>query len=99
MWIREGRTETACIAAATPVTVSEPSSPSEPTVSNIIQPTCATVSGAIHFTPQVGVEYSVGSGFQSDEAFSALTPGSYTLTVRTVPYTHLRAHETRRNIV
>jgi hypothetical protein len=75
-------TDTTCVSTVTLITIAEPLPPSVPTVSNIIQPTCATVSGAIHFTPQVGVEYSVGSGFQSDEAFSALTPGSYTLTVR-----------------
>jgi hypothetical protein len=74
--------DTTCISSATPVTVTEPSPPSIPTTSSIIQPTCASNSGTILFASQVGVEYSVGSGFQAGESFSGLIAGTYTLTVR-----------------
>jgi gliding motility-associated-like protein len=77
-------TDNTCVTnAASTVTINAaPSAPSVPTVSSTIQPTCAVPTGTIVFSTQAGVEYSVGSGYQASEAFSGLTAGTYTLSVR-----------------
>jgi gliding motility-associated-like protein/uncharacterized repeat protein (TIGR01451 family) len=72
-----------CISSVNNVTVNtQPSPPSAPTVADVTQPTCSTATGTIVFATQTGMEYSVGSGYQTSATFSGLTPGIYTLTVR-----------------
>jgi gliding motility-associated-like protein len=61
-----------------------PSEPAIPAVSGTTQPTCATPSGTIVFNTQAGVQYSVGSGYQANETFSGLVPGTFTLSVRNI---------------
>jgi hypothetical protein len=58
--------------------------PLAPTASEITQPSCANPTGAITIATQSGVQYSIGSGFQSSSVFPNLSPGTYTLTVRKV---------------
>ncbi|MEI6678011.1 MAG: cadherin-like domain-containing protein, partial [Mariniphaga sp.] len=72
-----------CISSVNNITVNaQPSPPSAPTVAGVTQPTCSTSTGTIVFATQTGMEYSVGSGYQTSATFSGLTPGIYTLTVR-----------------
>lgn len=83
--VRNSADHTCTTAAASTVTINNiPSAPSAPTVSSITQPTCGAPSGTLVFNNQAGVEFSVGSGYQAGTSFSALTPGIYTLTVRSV---------------
>ena len=60
-----------------------PSPPSTP-VASATQPTCGVPSGTITFTAQTGAEYSIdnGANYQSGVSFTGLTPGAYTLRVR-----------------
>jgi len=74
-----------CITAATAtVTLITPVTPSVPAVASVTQPTCSDPAGTIVFATQSGVEYSVGSGYQSSPIFSGLSPATYTLTVRSI---------------
>jgi len=56
--------------------------PSAPTVSSIVQPTCAVTTGTIVFSTQSNVEYGVDGVYQASSNFSGLGAGSKTLTVR-----------------
>jgi uncharacterized protein (TIGR02145 family) len=58
--------------------------PSVPTFANISQPNCAVTTGTIAFNPQTGVEYSLGSGYQTNPVFSSLASGSYNPSVRRI---------------
>ncbi len=74
-----------CITpAASTVTLTAAVAPAVPTVASTLQPTCGTPTGTIVFTTQAGVEYSVGAGYQVSETFAGLTPGVYTLSVRSI---------------
>ncbi|MFV8370540.1 gliding motility-associated C-terminal domain-containing protein [Flavobacterium sp. LB2R40] len=54
-----------------------------PTVASVVQPTCASPTGAIVITTQPGVEYSLdGIAFQVSNTFTGLPPNSYTLYIR-----------------
>jgi gliding motility-associated-like protein len=54
-----------------------------PTTTSVIQPTCATPSGSISITTQLGVEYSLnGTTYQASNTFTGLAPNNYTLYVR-----------------
>ncbi|MDZ7613057.1 MAG: hypothetical protein U5K51_04615 [Flavobacteriaceae bacterium] len=77
--------DTTCVSSGSSITIDAvPTAPAVPTVASTVQPTCAVQSGTITFTAQAGVEYSVGSGFQASPIFANLTPGTYTLTVRSI---------------
>jgi gliding motility-associated-like protein len=71
-------------AAATVTINAIPAAPTVPTVASTTQPTCAVPTGTIDFTPQAGVEYSVGTGYQAGPTFAGLAPGTYTLSVRNI---------------
>ena len=65
------------------VVLSPATLPALPTASFVQQPTLASATGTISFTVQNGVEYSInGTDFQSIAIFNAVSPGTYTLTVR-----------------
>ena len=75
--------DTTCVSVGSAITIDAvPTAPSVPTVASVVQPTCAVPSGTITFATQAGVEYSIGSGFQASEVFNNVSPGTYTLTVR-----------------
>jgi gliding motility-associated-like protein len=81
--VRSISDNTCITAAVSTVTINTiPSPPAVPTVANTTQPTCGTPTGTIVFTVQNGVEYSIGAGYQAGTTFAGLTPGTYTLTVR-----------------
>ena len=50
---------------------------------SVTQPTCATATGTITITTPIGagLTYSIGGAYQSSPVFSALTAGSYTISV------------------
>jgi len=78
-------TDNSCITAAvSTVNLISPAPPSVPTTASITQPTCSNPTGTIVFTTQSGVEYSVGSGYQSSPTFSSLPPATYTLYARSI---------------
>ncbi len=68
----------------TAVTVTTASPPNTPTAASTSQPNCSITTGTIVITTQSGVEYSVNNGtsYQSSPTFAGLTPGNYTLKVR-----------------
>ena len=70
-------------SAVGPITITAPAGPSVPSA-NTTQPTCAMSTGTIVLTIQSGVEYSINNGFsyQPSPTFAALSPGNYTLKVR-----------------
>ncbi|HEU4791531.1 MAG TPA: hypothetical protein VFS71_17720, partial [Flavobacterium sp.] len=60
-----------------------PTAPTVPTSLSVVQPTCATPSGAVTFSPQTGMEYSLdGTTYQLPNVFNNLVPNDYTLYVR-----------------
>ena len=62
-----------------------PTSPTVPTTTSIVQPTCAVPSGTIVIASQLGVEYSLnGTAFQTSNSFTGLGPNTYTLYVRNI---------------
>jgi hypothetical protein len=69
--------------SSSPITINTvPLPPAAPTASATVQPTCIP-SGTITISTQSGVEYSVnGTAYQSSNSFAGLTPGNYTLYVR-----------------
>ncbi|MDB0011790.1 gliding motility-associated C-terminal domain-containing protein, partial [Crocinitomicaceae bacterium] len=80
--VRDAINTTCVTTSGFPATINAvPSAPAAPT-STTTQPTCGTPTGTIEFTAQAGVEYSIGGAFQASPIFSGLTPGTYTLTVR-----------------
>ena len=68
----------------TAVTATTASPPNTPTAASTSQPNCSIATGTIVITSQSGVEYSVNNGtsYQSSPTFAGLTPGNYTLKVR-----------------
>ena len=72
------------VASAPVVINAAPTPPAVPTLGSITQPTCAVATGTIVITTQAGVEYSVGGAYQASETFAGLTPGNYTLAVRSL---------------
>ena len=68
----------------TAVTATTASPPNTPTAASTTQPNCSIATGTIVITSQSGVEYSVNNGtsYQSSPTFAGLTPGNYTLKVR-----------------
>ena len=77
--------DTTCITTGSTIIINTaPTPPSAPTVGSVVQPTCAVPSGTIVFDNQTGVQYSIGSGFQNSATFSNLSPGTYTLFVRSI---------------
>ena len=74
-----------CTTAAAAVTINPaPGAPAVPTTT-LIQPTCSTPTGTITITAPIatGLTYSIdGANFQSGTVFTALAPGSYTITVK-----------------
>ncbi len=70
-------------SAVGPITITAPAGPSVPSA-NTTQPTCSVSTGTIVLTIQSGVEYSINNGFsyQPSPTFAALSPGNYTLKVR-----------------
>ncbi len=60
-----------------------PTPPAVPTISSVVQPTCAFPNGTITISAQTGIEYSIdGTNWQSGNVFSGLLPGSYTVYAR-----------------
>jgi gliding motility-associated-like protein len=61
-----------------------PLSPSAPTASVTVQPTCTTPTGTIVVTAPTGasIQYSIGGAYQSSGTFSGLAPGSYNVTAQ-----------------
>jgi gliding motility-associated-like protein len=59
-----------------------PPLPAVPTLVQIIQPTCLEPTGSIEITPQAGVQYSIGNGYQDSNVFENVAPGNYILSVR-----------------
>jgi gliding motility-associated-like protein len=83
--VRSIADNTCITSAASTITINSiPSVPAVPTVLSITQPTCGIPSGTIAFNSQVGVEFSVGSGYQAGSSFASLNPGIYTLSVRSI---------------
>jgi gliding motility-associated-like protein len=72
------------VASAPVIINAAPTPPAVPTLGSITQPTCAVATGTIVITTQAGVEYSVGGAYQASETFAGLTPGNYTLAVRSL---------------
>ena len=58
--------------------------PTTPTISSVIQPTCAVSTGTIIFNTQTGVQYSINNGgtYQASNIFSNVAQGNYNLRVR-----------------
>ena len=73
-----------CSTSGGTITINAVPSPPSPPVASTTQPTCGVPSGTITFTAQTGVEYSVdnGANYQAGVSFTGLTPGVYTLRVR-----------------
>jgi uncharacterized repeat protein (TIGR01451 family) len=74
-----------CITTGGTVTVNPaPGAPATPVASVTAQPTCALPTGTIVFTaPTTGVQYSIdGTNYQAGATFTGVTPGTYTLSVR-----------------
>lgn len=76
--------DNSCISVSPSATVINPIAiVPAPTTTSIIQPTCGTPSGTIAIASQSGVQYSLnGINFQASNTFAGLTPGNYTLYVR-----------------
>jgi gliding motility-associated-like protein len=72
------------VASLTAVVNAAPTPPAAPTIASVTQPTCSVSTGTIVITTQAGVEYSVGGAYQVSETFSGLTPGNYTIAVRSL---------------
>ncbi|WP_418262029.1 gliding motility-associated C-terminal domain-containing protein [Flavobacterium faecale] len=72
-----------CVAQSAITTVIDPrpALPAVPTASQIVQTSCDQ-AGTIKITPQSGIQYSVGNGFQNSPDFTNLSPGNYILSVR-----------------
>ena len=76
---------TNCVSPAATFTINAaPSAPQAPTF-NVTQPTCSVPNGSATITNPTGVniEYSLNGGaYQTNAAFSNLTPGNYSVTAR-----------------
>jgi gliding motility-associated-like protein len=59
-----------------------PSLPAVPTLAEINQPNCTTATGSVTITAQTNSEYSIGQAYQDSPEFTSLTPGNYTLSIR-----------------
>jgi hypothetical protein len=61
-----------------------PGSNTAPEATVTQQPSCTNAKGSIEVTAPTGanIQYSVGSGYQSDRVFTGLDPGNYTVTAR-----------------
>lgn len=74
-----------CTSPGTTITIDPvPASPAEPVAGTVIQPTCLVPGGSFSVTSPIGsnYDYSIdGTNFQASTAFSAIAPGTYTLTV------------------
>jgi gliding motility-associated-like protein len=74
-----------CISqsASNVVITAIPTPPDVPTVSSVVQPTCALPTGTITIAAQTGIDYSIdGTNWQSGNVFTGLLPGSYTVYAR-----------------
>jgi gliding motility-associated-like protein len=72
------------VASLPAVVNAAPTPPAAPILGSITQPTCTVATGTIVITTQAGVEYSVGGAYQASGTFAGLTPGNYTLSVRSL---------------
>jgi gliding motility-associated-like protein len=72
-----------CVSPATPAVINiTPNTPATPVIS-ITQPTCSNKTGTINIAPQSGSTYSIdGNTYQSNNIFSGLNPGNYSVTVK-----------------
>ncbi|WP_157813404.1 gliding motility-associated C-terminal domain-containing protein [Flavobacterium sp. 5] len=61
---------------------SSPPVPDTPVVVNAVQPTCAVPVGRIEIGDMVGVDYSIGNGFQDSPEFLNVLPANYIISVR-----------------
>ena len=75
-----GIDDNTCIKTGNATINAEPIAPSSLNA-NVIQPSCIVTTGTIVFDTQTGVEYGINGKFQTNETFSGLTPGDYTLTL------------------
>lgn len=74
-----------CISSSTVVTINAIPSPPQAPLTNIIQPTCAVITGTINVTAPSGsnIVYSLNNGlFQPNISFAGLIPGSYNLVAK-----------------
>ncbi|MBG6063663.1 hypothetical protein IWX83_003475, partial [Flavobacterium sp. CG_9.1] len=84
IYVRNTSDNTCVTPSSSAITINAiPTPPVEPTTASVAQPTCGTPSGSITITTQAGVAYSLdGLTYQSSNVFTALTPNTYTLYVR-----------------
>ncbi|MGO4906006.1 gliding motility-associated C-terminal domain-containing protein [Flavobacterium sp. W20_MBD1_R3] len=84
LYVRNTADNTCVTPSSAAITINAiPLPPIVPTTASVVQPTCATPSGSIAITTQLGVEYSLnGVTYQSSNTFSGLVPNNYTLYVR-----------------
>tara|TARA_R110000868_G_scaffold67582_1_gene200407 strand:+ start:231 stop:5039 length:4809 start_codon:yes stop_codon:yes gene_type:complete len=101
LYIRKGSDGSCIISSLSPVVINPaPPLPLVPTAANVIQPTCATPSGTIVITAQLGVEYSLdGIIFRTTNSFSGLPENSYTLYVRNMDDTTCMTMSTTTTII
>lgn len=76
-------TDTTCVSLSTAnTTINQlPVLPSTPTVTTVVQPTCAVPFGSITITSQPNVQYSIGNGYQNSTIFNSVPPGKYIISV------------------
>jgi gliding motility-associated-like protein len=76
---------TNCVSLSTSNVVIDvvPNLPAVP-VCTVTQPNLVSTKGIIDFTPQTGVEYSIGGAYQLSPTFNNLMPNTYTLSVRNI---------------
>ena len=75
-----------CTSAGTPLTVNTAAT-AAPTASVTVQPTCATPTGTIVITAPTGagLTYSIdGINYQAGTTFTAVAPGPYNVTVKSI---------------
>ncbi|MBC6113216.1 hypothetical protein H7U22_22655, partial [Pedobacter sp. CCM 8938] len=74
-----------CNSAATPFTITPAKVVATTPVFALTQPTCGTPTGTISITAVTGEKYSIdGGAFTATLIYSALTPGSHTVTSQSV---------------
>lgn len=78
------RNSNGCESDVLEVTIDpQPETPATPVVTNTVQPTCKTSTGSFTLTAEDGISYSInGEDYQSENEFTDLEPGTYTLTSR-----------------
>ncbi|MCI9845109.1 gliding motility-associated C-terminal domain-containing protein, partial [Flavobacterium pectinovorum] len=83
LYVRNTLDGTCSITSTGATTINtNPLLPVNPTVLNVIQPTCNIPFGTIEIVSMPDVEYSIGNGYQNNPVFSNLVPANYKISVR-----------------